>query len=398
MDGEGDYIAMKKIAVITSTRAEYGLLYPLIAQMRADPAFDVQLLVSGTHLLEQFGNTVDYIRADGVPIAETIPILAEDFAGDEAQAADAVAKAVHLSTGIFLRERYDAIVVLGDRYELLGFCTAAVLCRIPIVHIHGGEITEGAIDDKIRHAVTKLASVHFPSVQEYADRIIQMGEDPKRVYPVGALGIDNIMRADYLAKEELLRELGISTDLPLAAVTYHPVTSLSPSEGITEIRQVLEALLETGVYSIITMPNSDVGGMELYREILQYVGNYGDRMTLQKSLGQVRYLSLLRCADIMVGNSSSGILESASFALPTVNIGDRQKGRMAPANVISCSCRTDEICRAIRSGLSQQFRESLRGYRNPYGDGKTAKRIVSVLKEIDWADLALIQKKFYDIR
>lgn len=389
---------MKKIAVITSTRAEYGLLRPLIAEMREDPSFDVHLLVSGTHLLEKFGHTVDYIREDGIPIADVIPVFDEDFAGDELHAADALAKAVQLSTAIFIREKYDAVMVLGDRYELLGFCSAAVICRIPIIHIHGGEITEGAIDDKIRHAVTKLASIHFPSIPEYARRIVQMGEDPARVYPSGALGIDNIVKADYWSRDALCRDLGITATLPLAAVTYHPVTSLNPDTAVFEIRQVLDALLQAGVFSVITMPNSDVGGTEIYQEILKYVHEYPDRMTALKSLGQTRYLSLLRCADIMVGNSSSGILESASFCLPTVNIGDRQRGRMAPANVIHCRCRTEDILEAIRHGMSEQFKDSLKGYVNPYGDGKTAQRIKNVLKEIDFSDLGLIQKKFYDIR
>lgn len=389
---------MKKLAVITSTRAEYGLLYPLIKELMQEPSIEMQLLVSGTHLLERFGNTIAYIEADGIPVADTIPIFEEDFISDEIHVSQAIAKAVKISSEIFVRESYDGIIVLGDRYELLGFCMAATVCRIPIIHIHGGEITEGAIDDKIRHAVTKLSSIHFPSIREYADRIIQMGEDKNHVYPVGAMGIDNILSMKLLDKKALLEELQVTTELPIAAVTYHPVTGENPAMAVEEIRQVMEALLETGVFSIITMPNSDVGGDIIYQEILKYVEANSQRMVLKKSLGQLRYLSLLKNADIMVGNSSSGILESASFSLPTVNIGDRQKGRMSPENVIHCVCEKENIVHSIELGMSTEFRKKLAGYVNPYGDGNAAKRIVEVLKEIDLKDEALVCKKFYDIR
>lgn len=389
---------MKKLAVITSTRAEYGLLHPLIKELMQEPSIEAQLLVSGTHLLERFGNTIAYIQADDIPIADTIPIFDEEFKSDEVHVAEAIAKAVKLSSEIFEREKYDGIIVLGDRYELLGFCMAATVCRIPIIHIHGGEITEGAIDDKIRHAVTKLSSIHFPSIQEYADRIIQMGEDAKRVYPVGAMGIDNILQMEFLDKQTLLDELEIQTECPVAAVTYHPVTGENPELAVEEIRHVMEALLEANVFSIITMPNSDVGGDRIYQEILKYVDGNQERMVLKKSLGQLRYLSLLKNADIMVGNSSSGILESASFQLPTINIGDRQKGRMSPKNVIHCSCEKTEILQAIRHGMSLEFKDGLKSYINPYGDGNAAKRIVSVLRDMDFTDETLICKKFYDIR
>lgn len=387
---------MKKIAVITSTRAEYGLLHPLLQKLQQEPSIEMHLLVSGTHLLNKYGHTIDYIRKDDIPIAYEIPILDEEFSSDEASASKAVAEATRQCGIIFSKEKYDAIVVLGDRYELLGFCTAAVVCRIPIIHIHGGEITEGAIDDKIRHAITKLASIHFPSIPEYANRIIQMGEDSDKVYPVGALGIDNAMNLKLLDKDTLLKELDISTNLPIAAVTYHPVTGEKPELAVDEMKQVLNALINRNLYSIVTMPNSDVGGDGIYETILSYAKCYSDRIILKKSLGQVRYLSLLNCADVMVGNSSSGILESASFQLPTVNIGDRQKGRMAPKNVVHCECEQALIEEAIEKCLSEETRNNLKDYINPYGDGKTAEKIVSILKEIDFSDSTLVCKKFYD--
>lgn len=388
---------MLKLAVITSTRAEYGLLFPLIKVMMCEPEIEMQLLVSGTHLVEKYGYTIKYIRNDNIPIAYEIPIIDDDFLSTEQQVSDVIARAVAQCGVIFAKEQYDALVVLGDRYELLGFCTAAVVCRLPIIHIHGGEITEGAIDDKIRHAITKLSSVHFPSIPEYAHRIIQMGENPDRVYAVGALGIDNILNLNLLSREELLLELNIETGLPVAAVTFHPVTGESPEFAAKEIIQLLEALISANIYSIITMPNSDVGGDDIYRIIVSYVERYPDKMVLKKSLGQIRYLSLLKNADIMVGNSSSGILESASFHLPVVDIGDRQKGRMAPENVVHCSCNQNEIERAINHCLKRKIKKDLQGYVNPYGDGRTAQRIVEILKKIDFADKSLVCKHFFDL-
>ena len=387
---------MNKLAVITSTRAEYGLLYPLLQKLYKEETIDMHLLVSGTHLLEKYGHTIDYIRNDGIPIAYEIPILNENFLSDEENVTKAVAEATRQCGIIFAKERYDAIIVLGDRYELLGFCSAAVVCRIPIIHIHGGEISEGAIDDKIRHAITKMSSIHFPSIPEYAKRIIQMGENPDRVYSVGALGIDNVMNLQLLEKEELLDELNICTTLPIAAVTYHPVTGNSPELAVDEMKQVLNALINKNIYAIVTMPNSDVGGDDIFETIVAYVNKYPDRIILKKSLGQVKYLSLLNCVDIMVGNSSSGIIESASFRLPTVNIGDRQKGRMSPKNVIHCECEQYKIEEAIEYCLKMETRNALKDYINPYGDGRTAEKIMSIIKTLDFNDNTLVCKKFYD--
>lgn len=389
---------MKRIAIITSTRAEYGLLRPLINEIARENTISADLLVSGTHLLKKYGDTIDQIKRDGFPIAYEIPIFDENFISDEVHVAEAISKATLLCGEIFAKENYDAMVVLGDRYELLGFCAAAVVCRLPIIHIHGGEITEGAIDDKIRHAITKLASLHFPSVSEYANRIIQMGEDPQMVYAVGALGIDNIMQLNLMDKEALKKELNIHTLLPIAAVTYHPVTSEKPEEGQKEVRCVLDALLEAGLYSVITMPNSDVGGDIIYEEMQHYEEMYPDRMVIKKSLGQLRYLSLLKNADIMVGNSSSGILESASFRLPTVDIGARQKGRMTPENVIHCECQKDEIKKAIQRGMSIEFKDKLINYESPYGDGHAAERMVEIIKRTDFKKPSMVSKKFIDIR
>lgn len=388
---------MKKIAILTTTRAEYGLLCPLIQRMQTDNAFDVDIIVSGTHLLEKYGNTVKYIQDDNINIAYKVNIYREDFGSTEKEASESVAEGLKAFAGIFEKERYSAVLVLGDRYELLSFCVAAILFRIPIIHLHGGEITEGAVDDKIRHAITKMASIHFPSLDSNAKRILQMGEDPKYVYPVGALGIDNIVNFELIPKMDLYQELGIPEGRTVAAVTFHPVTGEDKKCASEETKTVMEALLESGIYSIVTMPNSDVGGEEVYNVILEYKEKHPDSFSLHKSLGQKRYLSLLAAVDIMVGNSSSGIIESASFRLPTVNIGDRQKGREAPLNVIHCSCSKEKILEAIHLGTSDVFKDGLKGYINPYGDGNTARKIVDILKGIDFHDVSLIQKKFWQI-
>lgn len=388
---------MKKIAVITSTRAEYGLLYPLIKEMMNSKCIEMHLLVSGTHLLEKYGLTIQYIEKDGIPISYKIPIFDIDFESRENQVVKAVAMAATLSSEIYIKERYDAIVVLGDRYELLGFCSAAVICRIPIIHIHGGEITEGAIDDKIRHAITKLSSIHFPSIDEYADRIIQMGEEKKWVFTTGALGIDNILNLKKCDKRELCEILQIDEKAKLAAVTYHPVTNESPEKAVDEVKEVLEALIESEYVSIITMPNSDVGGDNIYRTILEYEKKYTDKIIVKKSLGQKLYLSLLENADIMIGNSSSGIIESASFGLPTINIGSRQKGRMAPENVLHCECQKNQILDKINMVKEMDMKNKLKGYVNPYGDGKASKRMVDIIESIDFSNSELLNKRFHDM-
>lgn len=388
---------MIKLAVVTTTRAEYGLLHPLIEQMLSESEFQVHVLVSGTHLLEKYGNTIQYIREDRVPIAYEIPIYTETFMSNEIETTAAIGKAAEQCSTIFTTEKYNGIIVLGDRYELLGFCIAAVMCRIPIVHIHGGELTEGAIDDKIRHAITKLASIHFPAISEYARRIIQMGENPQNVFAVGALGIDNIKNLSLIDKKNLYNELNIREDYQVAVVTFHPVTTEDVDCALKEVRNLFDALLEVGIFAVVTMPNSDVGSDVILEEIKKYVEQYPKQFIFIKSLGQKRYLSLLQSADVMVGNSSSGILESASFTLPTVDIGSRQKGRMQPRNVIHCECEMNKIVQSIRRGLSKEFKDSLDGYVNPYGDGHTAKRIVDIMKNIDYSNPELVCKKFYDV-
>lgn len=382
-----------KIAVITSTRAEYGLLHPLIVELMKDSYFECQVLVTGTHLREDYGYTVRAIEEDNIPIAYRIPIMGQGAIDQES----VVACAITRFGEVYHKERYDAVVLLGDRYELFGFAIPALFQLIPIIHIHGGECSEGAIDEQIRHAITKMASVHFPSVPDNAKRIIQMGENPEYVHAVGALGIDNTLKIPLMSVQELKNDLNIDFDRAVALVTYHPVTMEGVEASVKQIRIVLDALLQSELYLLITMPNSDAGSDAVDREIRDYQAKYPERITYVTSLGQRRYLSTLKYIKIAVGNSSSGIIETASFALPTIDIGNRQKGRYAPRNVIHCECHKDDIIHSIEYGLSNEFRESLIGYENPYGDGHTAERMVKLLKKYPWEKKQMNHKSFHSI-
>lgn len=380
------------IAVITATRAEYGLLKPLILALQKDDYFQCDVIATGTHLLEKYGHTIDYIREDGIPIAHEVAILHDGESQEQV-----IANALIEFSKVYQKENYDAVVVLGDRYELYGICIPAMFRRIPIIHLHGGEKTEGAMDEKIRHSITKMSSIHFPSIEEYAKRIIQMGENPKYVHAVGALGIDNIVHLPLLSKDELSESLGVVLEDKYALVTFHPVTMESVEDMKRQVCDVFEVLVESGIQSIVTMPNSDVGGDDILEIIKKYADSYSDKIKLFSSLGQVRYLSCMKYAEIVYGNSSSGILEAASFRVPTIDIGDRQKGRVAADSVIHCKCDKESIKKALELAQSRDFRNKLANVINPYGDGNTATRIVDILKNTDWTDETIVKKEFYDL-
>jgi len=383
----------KRLAVITATRAEYGLLKPLIEELLVDENVDCKVIVTGTHLLDKYGYTLKFIEKDNIPIQYTIPIMDEEN-NDQCTV---IANAMLAFSELYKKEKYDAIIVLGDRYELYGICVPALLHRIPIVHIHGGEKTEGAVDEKIRHSITKMASIHFPSIDEYAKRIVQMGENPEFVYSVGALGIDNALKLPLLAKNDLERDLEVDFSQNVAIVTFHPVTMDCLESAQKQAIEVFDALVELPIFSIVTMPNSDMGGDVITEIILEYVAKHPDKMKFVKSLGQLRYLSCLKHASLVVGNSSSGIIETASFKIPTINIGDRQKGRMAPNNIIHCECVRKDIIEAVKKGLSQSFRDEIVECQNPYGDGKAAIRMRTILDEINWSDSRIVKKEFWDL-
>jgi GDP/UDP-N,N'-diacetylbacillosamine 2-epimerase (hydrolysing) len=384
---------MTKIGIITATRAEYGLLKPLYIKLSEQSEFNTELIVTGTHLLEKYGHTADLIEEDNIDIAHRVPIMHED----KNEPSEVVARAISSFNNLYIQEKYDAIVILGDRYELFGFAIPALLNRIPIVHLHGGEVTAGALDESVRHAITKLSAVHFASVEQNAKRIIQMGENPDYVFTVGAIGLDNILSLDLLTASEIGNELEVDFSKPVALVTFQPVTTDSARENEKYARELFTALSESELFSVVTMPNADKGSDEIMDVIDEFVKLYPEKFKFFTNLGTRRYLSAVKNCTILVGNTSSGIIEAPSFGIPTVNIGDRQAGRFAPETVINCDYDKASVLNAIEKGMSEEFRNSIVDYVNPYGSGNTASRIVSIMKTIDWKDSRLIKKEFRDL-
>ncbi|PWC09731.1 UDP-N-acetylglucosamine 2-epimerase [Brenneria corticis] len=369
---------MRKIAVFTGTRAEYGLLYWLLKDIQADTGLCLQLLVTGMHLSPEFGNTYTQIEADGFEIDEKVEILLSS------DTPVGIAKSMGLGvlgfTDALERLKPDCLIVLGDRFEALAIAQVAMVMRIPIVHLHGGEITEGAYDDSFRHAITKLSHLHFTSTEEYRKRVIQLGEDPKTVFNVGAIGLDHLKRSSLLKLNELSDSLSFELNKPYFVVTYHPVT-LADEDPEISFLALLSALDEFKDYQvIITYPNADDGG----RKIIPLLENYGkqqsSRVLTIPSLGQKRYLSAIKHAEVVIGNSSSGIIEVPSFNVPTVNIGARQKGRLAANSVFHCDTKKNDIYECIKSAIAYKNEKTDKEIANPYGDGNTSGKILNILK------------------
>lgn len=337
----------KNIAVLTATRAEYGLLKPLMERIEQDQELELAILVTGMHLSEEFGYTYEEIIEDGFSITAKIPIL--DQKHDAAATSRAMAVALLEFGKYFQINKPDLLVVLGDRYETVAVCLAAVNMRIPIAHIHGGEITEGAVDDVFRHAITKFSYLHFPSTERYAKRIVQLGESPDRVFTVGSLGVENIKNVRLLTQEELEASVGMDLKGQYAVVTFHPVT-LEEGSVEDQFREVLYALDAFQMKYIITKANADTGGYIINQLIDEYAAEH-DNVLAVTSLGMKRYLSALKYCTMVIGNSSSGILEAPSFGVPTVDIGDRQRGRVAAETVIHCKTKKEEIKEAIYKAL-----------------------------------------------
>jgi UDP-hydrolysing UDP-N-acetyl-D-glucosamine 2-epimerase len=382
----------RTVAVITGARSDYGLMVPLLRAIERDPILALGLWVTGMHFSRQFGSSIEEIATDGFCIAEKIDML---LASDTPEA---VAKS--LGVGLlgfgqaYARNRPDILVGLGDRFEVLAAVLAALPFNIPVLHICGGETTEGAMDESIRHSITKLSHLHCVATEPYARRVIQMGEEPWRVHVTGEPGLDNIETMDVQPQAEVEKRIDMSLSPPPLLVTFHPVTLEYDQNGFY-IKELLAALKEIGQPAVITYPNADAAGGVIIEEIEAYaISNSNVRVV--RSLGRSSYCSLMRHAAAMVGNSSSGILEAASFELPVVNIGNRQKGRLAGGNVIHCDCRRGAIVDSIRKATSPSFRSSIRGIRNLYGDGHASERIVSLLKNTA-LDQKLIMKHFYDI-
>lgn len=379
----------KKIAVVTATRAEFGLLSHLIQLLEQSPEFELQLFVTGSHLLESQGNTVSEITNHGFPITQQISILEDNQAETDLTAT--TAKALAEFGKAFKVHKPDAVVVLGDRYELLGICSAALLSHIPIVHLHGGEVTEGAMDEAIRHAVTKMASLHFVAADSYAQRVIQMGEQPKNVFNVGSPGLDIIKQLKPLTKIELEQFLDISLVSPLFVVTYHPVT-WGTTKGKQALENLFQALEKFEMASVVwTAANTDEAGVEINRLTQQWVQNTKLNANFVSSLGSLRYLSLLKQADAVIGNSSSGIIEAPALNVATVNIGERQKGRLMAKSIVQSTENSRDIQTAIQAALEFNNWQN----NSLYGQGNTAEKIVQVLANSDL--LQAQTKTFYDL-
>ena len=383
----------RRICIVTGTRAEYGLLRGIIEGVRDDSAFELQLLVTGTHLSPEFGLTHREIEADNIPIQERVEILLS------ADTATGVSKAIGLGligfSDAYQRLNPDIVVLLGDRFEILAAATAALVAGIPIAHIHGGETTEGAFDEAIRHSVTKMSHLHFVAAKPYRDRVIQLGEAPDRVFLVGGLGIDAIHRLPLLEREQLEQSLDFRFGQRNLLVTFHPPT-LEGQEVEAQMQALLGALdaLESDTHVIFTMPNADTGGRSLSAMVKAFAASRAN-VSCFSSLGQLRYLSCMRYVDAVVGNSSSGLAEAPSFRIGTINIGDRQKGRLKAASVIDCAADTDAITAALSRLFSDTFRRDLQEVRNPYGEGGATDAILGILREYPLDGLQ--KKHFHDI-
>lgn len=379
----------KKVAIVTATRAEYGLLKPLIKKIELDDTLELELIVTGTHLSEKYGNTMNEILEDNVPIAHKISILEEgNLAKDISQT---MANAITKFSICFLEEKPDLLIILGDRTEMLGVAIAAMNERIPIAHIAGGEVTEGAVDDCIRHALTKMSCLHFAATELYRKRIIQLGENPNRVFNVGAPGIENILNAPMLSEEEIRQVLGID-DNPYAMVTFHPVTLESHESKLQQIRELCKAMELVECNFVITSANADAGGEIINDYLFEFAKKHNNRIKMFHSLGVKNYLSAVKYASFMLGNSSSGIAEGPALGTPTVNIGDRQKGRLMAETVINCQPYCNEIVNAIDIAMKMEHRKT-----TMFGDGTTSEKILKVIKEFLNDDKLELKKQFYDV-
>lgn len=383
----------RKVCIITGTRAEFGLLRWLMEEIRQHLALELQIAVTGMHLSPEFGSTYQEIEAAGFTIDTKVEMLLS------ADTNTAVTKSMGLGV-IGFADAYehlkpDIVVVLGDRFEIFAATSAALIAGIPVAHLHGGETTEGAFDEAIRHSITKMSHLHFVAAEEYRNRVIQLGEPPERVFNVGGMGIDAIKRIELLSREELEKSIDFGLGDKNLLITFHPVTLEKQGSSTEQMNALLHALAELEqTHLIFTMPNADTGGRELTRMVLEFVNSH-DNAIMYTSLGQLRYFSCLAQIDGVIGNSSSGLLEAPAFHIGTVNIGDRQKGRLKAESVIDCEPSKTSILKAIERLYSPAFKESLQSVSNPYGNGGASKAIVQVLAEYPLDNL--LKKSFYNL-
>lgn len=385
----------KNICIITGTRAEYGLLYPLIKKISEDDRLNSQLVVTGMHLSPEFGLTYKQIEEDGYKIDEKVEILLSS------DTSIGISKSMGLAmisfSEVFDRLKPDMVVVLGDRYEIFSAVSVANISRIPVCHLHGGETTEGAFDENLRHSITKMSYLHFTSTEEYRKRVIQLGESADRVFNVGAIGIENIKKMNLLSKEELEESINFKLDKKYAIVTFHPVT-LENNTAKDQFKELLLALYNIKDLKVIfTKANSDTDGRIINKMIDEFVLNDKERFIAFTSMGSLRYLSAIKYSDVVIGNSSSGIVEVPSFNKPTINIGDRQKGRIQAKSIINCEPVKNDIENAIEKALSKEFLENIKDVKNPYGEGNVSDKIIEKIKYFLENDKINLKKKFYDL-
>lgn len=383
---------MRKICVITGTRAEFGLLRPLISLIAKDEELQLQLIATGMHLSPEFGYTLDEIIAAGFVVDKKVEcLLSSDTAVGVSKT---IALAISGFADAFEALQPDLVLVLGDRTEILGAVIAAGIANIPIAHLHGGETTEGAYDEAIRHSITKFSHLHFTSTEAYRKRVIQLGEQPEMVFNVGAIGLDAVKKLKLLNKEEFENSIGFKLKKRNVLITYHPVTleKEAPIETFENILTALDELTDTGL--IFTHANSDKNGRVINKMITEYVDTHKEKAVAFKSLGQLRYLSALQFVDFVIGNSSSGILEVPAFCIPTINIGDRQKGRICNESVINSNNSLEDIEKSITFALDKQFRETIQQQEMLYGNGTAAEKILKGIKE---HTIISLKKSFYDI-
>ena len=387
---------MRKICFITGTRAEYGLLSRLMRMIKDSSETQLQIIATNMHLSPKYGNTYQEIEKDGFTIDRKIPIIDDNDKDSAVTTVKSMAKALAGFADAYDELKPDMVVVLGDRYEILAAATAALIERIPIAHLYGGEITEGAYDDAIRHSVTKMSHLHFTSCEEYRHRVIQLGEQPDHVFNVGSIGVENIKMLPLMSKDEIEKEIGFAIDDHTILVTYHPVT-LGNRTAKEDIDDFIAALDEKKDLRIIfTMPNSDTGGQAIVEAINAFVDKNHQRAKAFKSLGVLRYLSVMQQVAAVVGNSSSGLVEVPSFKIPTLNIGDRQKGRMAADSVFNCKTDKQSVLKGLDIVLSEEFRQKAAAIHNPYDKEGTAQAMFNVIRTYPLDSLN--QKHFYDIK
>ena len=385
---------MRTITVVTATRAEYGLLRPVVQKIAASDVLDLQLVVTGAHLCPRLGETVHEIEADGLPIAARLPIFTDN--ADE-PVAKTIARTMEIFDNHFAAHRPDAVLLLGDRFEIFAVAAVAAARHIPIAHISGGDVTLGAADEYYRHCISKMAAVHFPSCADSAARLVRMGEAPDTVFCVGGLGDENIRTLPKMSREELCKSTGFDLMQPFALVTYHPETAPDAGSPAVQVQALCDAMAAVdGVFWLITGSNADAGGQAI-NAIWQAEGASRKNWLVVPSLGMRRYLSALKGAEMVLGNSSSGILEAPALHIPTVNIGDRQKGRMRAESVIDCPPEREAVTMAMRKALSPEFKAVAACAVSPFGDGHTSEKILSELLRFLRSAPHNTKKIFYDL-